>query len=107
VTKPPDPGPPEGFVDRREFLKRVNIDSRTLTRWISEGIVNPRPFRRGKDHIHLFSEDDVLLGRQIKTLHLQNPGRFRLSDLAAIARGKKPFPEHGHDPAEHVPPWPT
>jgi hypothetical protein len=98
----PDPIP-EGFVDRPSFLKEVGIDSRTLTRWIGEGALQPRRTTRNSRVIQIFSRDNVRFGSALKVILKQHHGQLELHEAVAIVRGEAARPVVPRDPSSSAP----
>ena len=94
---------PEGFVDRVEFLAKVGIDSRTLTRWIREGVVNPQGRPKDGRRIQIFSDKEVSFARAVRLIQKQHHGQLNLRDAVAIVRGEAARPASPRDPTSSTP----
>lgn len=94
----PADGEPE-YIERPEFLERVGIDQRTLSRWISERILEPRLVSRGGRSRQTFTRGDANFGRALARLLEQRRGELRLQEAAAIVRAEIFPPDPGHNPA--------
>ena len=90
-------------MDRASFLEEVDIDSRTLTRWVAEGAVTPRYRRRRGRLIQIFSRDQVRFGGGLKAILKQHHGQLRLHEAVAIVRGEAARPVRPRDPSSWVP----
>jgi DNA-binding XRE family transcriptional regulator len=74
-------------LTRREFEEYVPLSPRTVTRWIKEGVVQPRPGRNGGQ---VFSQADARFAKKVRRLQLENHGRLDLARAVALANGAKP-----------------
>lgn len=90
-------------MTRATFEERVHIDRRTLTRWISEGLLTPGRVRRDRYWMQTFTAEDVRFARALLWLLKSRRGELTLQHAAAIVRNEVAPPDPGHDPKD-VPP---
>ena len=72
------------LLDRGAYCKAVGIHPSTLSRWIREGIVEPRWL----GHL-MFTEEDVTFGRGLIAMLDRHRGRYTLGEMAEIVRNER------------------
>ena len=88
--------------DRAAFLTEVGINSRTLTRWISEGVivpVAPHGHTRGRQ---AFTREQARFARGLAALLQRYKGRLRLEDAVAIVHNEVLPPDEWHNPNDRL-----
>jgi hypothetical protein len=73
-------------ITRTRYCELVGIHRTTLRRWEREGVVRPTLVPVRNIPTHVFSEDDVDVGRRVVVLLRRGSGRLSLAEATQLAR---------------------
>jgi hypothetical protein len=76
-------------ITRTRYCELVGIHRTTLRRWEREGVMRPALLPVRNIPTHVFTEDDVDLGRRLVALLKDGSGRLSLAEAKRQARRKR------------------